>query len=128
MTKRLSVAAAALCVIAVLVACPPPQATQSEPATTRSLCYHTDTSEWVCPDTNSQSQVRGFLIPLADYQGATLTVTERNGRTHTIPLGPNVDAIFTSKSAVENFLLRYYDDTDKAKAAELRRRLETNWP
>jgi hypothetical protein len=98
---------------------PAPQTpTQSPPATTRSICYHTEESEWICPDTSLQ-------IALADYESATLTIRTRGGQTVSVALPGNADAIFTSKAAVENFLLRYYDDVDTTKAAALRRRLES---
>lgn len=108
----------AIGLIALVAGCTPKPSTEGPPASTRSVCYHNDQSEWICPDTNMQ-------IPVADYESATITIRTRGGQTFTVPLAGNVDAIFTSKAAVENFLLRYYDDVDRTKAAALRQRLET---
>lgn len=122
--KALRVAVPALAVWFVAASCGPTVTTT--PSTLRAVCVHNDMSQWECPD--SSAAMSGFKIPASEYEGATMTVRTRSGRTYTVTLNSNIDAVFTSKWAVENFLLRYYDDTDRTKAADLRAHLARNWP
>lgn len=73
-------------------------------------------SERDCGDTTSRMSYIGG----DDIASVSLTVTLRSGRTITRPVNPNADAIFLRQSGLEHFLLRHYDATDPAKAADLR--------
>jgi hypothetical protein len=95
----------------------------SPPAELRSVCWHNDFSEWECPDSTAT-----FAFRAGEVTSMSLTVTTRDGRTRTMPLRPDVDAMFLSKAAVQNFLVRYYDATDRTKAAAVRARIERRWP
>lgn len=88
------------------------------------VCWHKDMpwSEYECPGLD-----RLEMFAVANVETATLTVRLRDGRTLTKTLSPTTDAVFLSKAAVENFLLRHYDATDEAKARDLRARLARDW-
>jgi hypothetical protein len=110
-------------------------ATPMQDLTIRSLCYHTDGSEWICPDTSarlsggSADVARRLAATSADVDSVVLTVYSRRGRTQRFTAPPRTDAIFLSRSAVDNFLLRYYEVTRaEEKAALVRRFLRSRTP
>jgi len=76
----------------------------------RGLCYHTDPSDWTCPD----SSLRLFTDASAIAK-ATITIVDRSGKSKTVDLPAGTDAVFLSKNAVRNFLIRYYRDTEQTK-------------
>lgn len=82
------------------------------------VCEHLSLpwSERDCGDTTA----RTLYIAGDQIASASLTVTLRSGRTITRPVNPRADAIFLTQSGLEHFLLRHYDATDAAKAADLR--------
>jgi hypothetical protein len=72
----------------------------------RGLCYHTDPSDWTCPDSTFKLAVNSSALV-----SATITIVDKAGRSQTVRLPAGTDAVFLSSNAVRNFLIRYYRDT-----------------
>lgn len=87
-------------------------------------CIHTELSEWDC----LAAEPAARKMPLDSTSSRTLTVKLRNGTTITRTLPGNTDAIFLTRGAVSNFLLRYYLQTNKRKAAALTKRIAESAP
>ncbi len=78
-----------------------------------SVCYHTDPSDWTCPDSTGFTRTSGIA-------SASMTITYRDGKTKTVQLPAETDAVFLSSNSVRNFLLRYYQATNLKKARALK--------
>lgn len=91
---------------------PAPSVTQDS---YRLMCYHTDPSDWVCPDTTG----RLFTLTSATIKSASLTITDSAGRTQTVAFPARTDAVFLSANAMRNFLVRHYQATNRRKAREV---------
>jgi hypothetical protein len=93
-------------------------------STDDDACIHTSISEYECfsPDPAARA------IPLDSATSRTLTVKLRDGRTITRAFPGNTDAVFLTRGAVSNFLLRYYQQTNKAKATALTKRIDAATP
>ena len=89
---------------------PPPAAASEQPAPAMLLrCWHDNLSMWHCGDsTYSASGVRA-----ADIVSVGLSVKTRDGRTVTMDLPGNTDAVFLTPASIRMFLARYYRDTDQ---------------
>jgi hypothetical protein len=72
----------------------------------RGLCYHTDPSDWTCPDSLAR-----FTADSRSLTKVSITLVDKSGRSQTMDLPGGTDAIFLSSNAVKNFLMRYYRDT-----------------
>lgn len=81
------------------------------------ICRHDDLSQWYCPDTAGRFS---WIGDKADVASVRLTITRMNGRSRTVNFPRGTDAVFLSKFAVDNFLTRYYDATDRVKARDVR--------
>lgn len=95
-----------------------------QPAGFSGICYHTDPSDWHCPD----STARFSQMSAAYMAGATLTITDKSGATHTTTFPAGTDAIFLSSNAMRNFLVRHYDATNARKAAAVRAYIRAHGP
>ena len=79
------------------------------------LCYHTDPSDYHCPDSTAT-----FFATASSIAKITITIVDKSGRSKTTELPGGTDAIFMSNYAVKNFLIRYYRATKQsAKARSL---------
>ncbi|HEU4994987.1 MAG TPA: hypothetical protein VFT29_09205 [Gemmatimonadaceae bacterium] len=86
------------------------------------ICYHTDPSDYHCPDSMARFASRG-----ADFiKEAYISVTDKQGKEYKTILPPNADAVFLSRAAMENFLLRHYRATNAKKAEALRVYIRTH--
>lgn len=81
------------------------------------ICWHDQLSQYHCPDTSLSSV---WSTEHSNIESVKLTITTRSGLPRTIVLPRGADAVFLSKSAVENFLVRYYDATATDKAVRVR--------
>ena len=87
-------------------------------------CRHDQISEWSCPQEQEMKATTTYLwtADTTVFDSVTVTVYKRSGwsRKETYPKG--TDALFFSKSSVENLLIPYYEgkhtpkDTEKANA------------
>ena len=89
-------------------------------STDDDFCVHTQISEWECFVVDAAAR----SAPLDSTTSRTLTVELRDGRTITRTFPGNTDAIFLTRGSVSNFLLRYYQQTNKSKAAALTKRMD----
>lgn len=85
-------------------------------------CEHLDDpySEYMCQFLEASNQFTPAIVA-----AETLVVHTTDGRTIRLAMPNRTDAIFLSQSAVETFLLRHYDATNKARAAKLRHYLDS---
>jgi len=81
------------------------------------VCCHVTGSRYECPD--STMGYRMFQTP-GEITSATLMITTAKRQTVVINLPKGTDALFLTPNAVESFLLRHYEATDRTKAAEIR--------
>ena len=82
---------------------------KSAPASAVMLrrCSHDNLSMWICADsTKSASGVN-----VADIASIGLSIKTKAGKTITIELPSNTDAVFLTKPSIQMFLVRYYTDT-----------------
>lgn len=133
-SKRLAIVCACILGLAAAACQPkePPLAESTSLSTSRStamaytmnsgdsigpICIHLAMpySDRICPDSSLYQYFRQ-----ADVSSLRLTVVTTGGLTRNVTLDPRTDAIFLTHSAISTFLLRHYDATDAAKAADLR--------
>jgi hypothetical protein len=81
------------------------------------VCYHTDPSDWNCPD----SIARTMSINARNVASATIVVRYKTGGADTVQLPAETDAVFLSAKAMRIFLARHYDATNAKKARDVRR-------
>lgn len=89
---------------------PLPASASEQPAPAMlQRCWHDNLSMWHCGDsTFSASGVRaGDIVTVA------LSVKTRDGRTVTMDLPGNTDAVFLTQASIRMFLSRYYRDTNQ---------------
>jgi len=72
-----------------------------------AVCWHTDPSDWHCTDSSSNQ----MLAASGAVRSAEVTVTYVNGAKETYQLPAMTDAVFLSRNALTNFLLRHYRAT-----------------
>lgn len=82
---------------------------------TLGLCYHTDPSDYNCPDTTAATALLSYDATLV--QRVSITVVDKAGKSYTRELPATTDAVFLSAKSVRNFLLRYYQATKATKKA-----------
>lgn len=82
----------------------------SQPGGSRGICYHTDPSDYHCPDSTA-----AFLVDASDIAKITMTIAEKSGKSKTVELPSGTDAVFFSSNSVKGFLIRYYRDTRQTK-------------
>jgi len=76
----------------------------------RGVCYHTDPSDWNCPDTSLS--IRSTSL---DVASVSVTVAYTDGRSQTVQLPAQTDAVFLSAKSMRNFLVRHYRATNHKK-------------
>ena len=74
------------------------------------VCYHTDPSDWNCPDTSGSFQASALNV-----ESVSVTVNYAGGRSQTVKLPEKTDAIFLSAKSMRNFLVRHYRATNQKK-------------
>ena len=90
----------------------------------RGICYHTDPSDYHCPDSTAN-----FFANASNIAKITMTIVDKSGKTQSMDLPGGTDAVFLSSYAVRNFLVRYYRDTKQsAKMRRLTTYLERHIP
>lgn len=84
------------------------------------VCVHLERpySERLCPDSMLIAPLTHFRP--SEVTAETLVVRTSDGRNIRIALPNRTDAIFLTRSAMSTFLVRHYDATNPAKAAETR--------
>ena len=94
-----------------------PHASSSAVALCDEVCCHVTGSRYECPD--STTNYRMFQAA-GEIASATLMITTAKRQTIVINVPRGTDAVFLTPNAVESFLLRHYEATDRTKAAEIR--------
>jgi hypothetical protein len=97
----------------------PPLTGTSEFSASVPKCVHTEPSEWDCPDTTRRFR------SASEISSASVSVTTTSGETKRLDLPSGTDAVFLTRSAINNFLLPYYGRTNQQKQRQLRARLQT---
>lgn len=105
---------------------PGARSSQGPGRTLETRCEHdqfVDPSQWTCSDTTHYAQVLA-----SEVETMTLIVDLKNGHSRAFRLNRGTDAVFLSRFAVENFLAKYYEETNqRAKAIALREYITTHW-
>ena len=94
-----------------------PHASSSARGLCDEVCCHVDGSRYECPDSTLKYRM---YQKAGEIASATLLITTANRQTVVINLPKGTDALFLTPDAVESFLLRHYEATDRTKAAEVR--------
>jgi hypothetical protein len=124
-------------------------ASAAQPSDSTGQCHHvewpaTEESTYQCTDSTSRFTADSVSVtyedgpirspaPEAQFAPALYTPGEPRStsrmasHTVTVPVRSGVDGIFMGTYAVENFLAKYYDSTDRAKAAALRTFISRHW-
>ena len=83
------------------------------------ICPHYDPSVYECGP-----MIASFAANAADIASVTVTVNFKSGATQTYTTSkPAPDAVFLTKWAVRNFLIRYYNQTRQGTKADSLTRL-----
>ena len=93
------------------------------------ICWHDDLSRYRCASDSTASAMYG-VIPCETGAIREITVSVRpvSGRIVTLVLPGNTDAVFFSRGALENMLVRYYDATGLRARGDSLRALVSTWP
>ena len=87
------------------------------PQATAIVCWHTQFSDYQCPDSS-----RRLLVDATEIASVSVSITTKDGKKYSQTTKDPVDALFFTKKAVEIFLLVHYDVLpDRKKSRELRK-------